>query len=232
MPLWDDEKENIQMPQGYMDGIIQAGGLPIIIPFTENKQDLKQLADNCDGFLFTGGPDVSPELYNENPMNGLLSICPKRDILETIVFRMAYEQNKPIFGICRGIQLINVCLNGSLYQDLPTQHPSETEHHQKPPFDQPSHDVFIVPGSPLYHCFGTDRVSVNSHHHQAVSKLAPALKAMAYSPDGLIEAAYVPDRRFLWAVQWHPELLYHTDILNRKLFQAFIDAIRFDIMMK
>lgn len=225
MPLWDDEQEAIRMRPGYMDGISQAGGLPIIFPFTENEQDVEQLAEVCDGFLFTGGPDITPELYHENTMEGLVTVCPKRDILESIVFRTAFEQDKPILGICRGIQAINVFLGGSLYQDIPMQYPSETEHHQVPPYDQPVHDVTISEGTPLYECFGVDRLPVNSHHHQAIKRLAPGLKAMAFSPDGLIEAAYMPEKRFLWAVQWHPELLFRTETHNRELFQAFVDSM-------
>jgi putative glutamine amidotransferase len=222
MPLWDDEKNNIWMRPGYMNGISQAGGLPIVFPFSDDEQELEQLAKLCDGFLFTGGPDISPKLYHEDPVEGLVTVCPKRDILESIVFRMALEQDKPVLGICRGIQVINVFLGGTLYQDIPMQHPSETEHHQAPPYDKPVHDVRIAEGSPLHQCFGVDRLPVNSHHHQAIQKLAPRLQAMAFSPDGLIEAAYMPEKKFIWAVQWHPEHLYRTDIHSRELFQAFV----------
>ena len=225
MPLWDEEKEDIRMLPAYMDGISQAGGLPILFPFTEDKQEVEQLADLCDGFLFTGGPDISPEYFHEPPLEELISVCPKRDALESLVLQTALERDKPVLGICRGIQVINVCLGGSLYQDIPTQYPTETVHRQPPPFDKPIHDVIIEEGSPLQRCFGVDRVAVNSHHHQAIKSLAPALKAMAYSPDGLIEAVYMPQKRFLWAVQWHPERLYRTDIHSRELFQAFTDSM-------
>lgn len=225
MPLWDNEKENIRMLPAYMDSISSAGGMPVIFPFTEDKQDLEQLAELCDGFLFPGGPDVAPDLYHETAMEGLVSVCPKRDKLECMAFQTVLESDKPVLGICRGIQLINVCLGGSLYQDIPTQHPSETLHDQQPPYDRPVHDVSITGDSPLHRCYGADSVSVNSMHHQAISRLAPSLQAMAFSPDGLIEAVYMPERRFLWAVQWHPERLYSTDLHSRKLFQAFIDAM-------
>ncbi len=225
MPLWDDKKDSIWMLPGYMDGIREAGGIPIIFPFTEDELEIEQLVRMCDGFLFTGGQDVSPELYNEIPMAGLVESCRKRDILEGIVLAKALEKNKAVLGICRGIQFINVSLGGTLFQDIPSQHPSETEHHQHAPYDVPIHDVTIPAGSPLYQCLGVEQLPVNSYHHQAVRELAPRLKAMACSPDGLIEAVYMPEKKFLWAVQWHPEFSYRTDIYSRKIFHAFIASM-------
>ena len=225
MPLWDDEKDSIWMLPGYPDGLNQAGGLPIIFPFTADEQELEQLVNRCDGFLFTGGHDVSPALYHETPMEGLVDSCPKRDAMESIVLRMALERDLPVLGICRGIQFVNAFLGGSLYQDIPTQFPSETEHHQAPPYDNPSHIVTVEKGSPLQHYLGADSLPVNSCHHQAIKELAPALKAMAFSPDGLVEAAYMPGKKFLWAVQWHPEFSYRTDAHSRAIFQAFVEAM-------
>jgi putative glutamine amidotransferase len=226
MPLWDEEKDSIWMLPGYLDGISQAGGLPIMFPFTADERELEQLVELCDGFLFTGGHDVSPELYQEEPLEGLVDSCPKRDIMEEIVLRKALEKNKPVFGICRGIQFINAFLGGTLYQDIPAQHPSETEHHQTAPYDTPVHDVDLVEGSPLQRCLGIDRLSVNSYHHQAVKKLAPELEAMAFSPDGLVEAAYMPGKKFLWAVQWHPEFSFRTDGCSRRVFSAFVESMQ------
>ena len=225
MPLWDDEKGNIRMLPEYMVSISRAGGLPVIFPFTEDEQEVQQLTDMCDGLLFTGGPDISPDYYHETPMEKLVSVCPKRDILECLAFRAAFERDKPVLGICRGIQLINVCLGGSLYQDIPVQHPSDVVHQQLPPYDRPVHNVNIAESSPLHRCFGVDSLPVNSHHHQAISNLAPALKAMAFSPDGLIEAVYMPEKTFLWAVQWHPERTYSADPHSRALFRAFIASM-------
>ena len=225
MPLWDDEKDSIWMLPGYLDGLSQAGTLPIMFPFTADEQELEQLVNICDGFLFTGGHDVSPELYHETPMQGLTETCPKRDAMESIVLRKALEKDKPVLGICRGIQFINAFLGGTLYQDIPKQHPSETEHHQTAPYDVPIHDVVLTEDSPLFSCLSVGRISVNSLHHQAVRDLAPSLKAMAFSPDGLVEAAYMPDKRFLWAVQWHPEFSFRTDENNRKIFRAFAESM-------
>ncbi len=213
------------MLPGYLDGINEEGGIPIVFPFTQDEQELVQLVGLCDGFLFTGGHDVSPALYNEQPMGENVITCPKRDKMESIVLRMALEKEKPVLGICRGIQFINVFLGGSLYQDLPSQHPSETDHHQAPPYDKPIHKVNVLEGTPLQTFLGTDTFSVNSCHHQAVKTLASAWKAMAISPDGLVEAAYMPDRRFVWAVQWHPEFSQKTDAHSRAIFRSFVDSM-------
>ena len=226
MPLWDDEKESIWMLPGYMDGLRQAGAVPIVLPFTEDGEDLDQLSDICDGFLFTGGHDVSPSLYHEEKADPLTVSCPMRDALESAVLGRAIEKDKPVLGICRGIQFINAYLGGTLYQDIPTQHPSDTEHHQTAPYDRAAHNVIIERDSPLYLCLGEDVIPVNSYHHQAVKELAPALKAMASSPDGLIEAAYMPEKKFVWAVQWHPEFSYRKDERSLKIFSAFAEAMK------
>lgn len=224
MPLWDEEKDSIWMLPGYMDGISQAGGIPVIFPFLKDGQELNRLTDMCDGFLFTGGQDVSPEIYHEKPLEELIDTCEKRDCMEDVVLKRAIAEDKPVLGICRGIQFINAALGGSLYQDLPTQHPSETEHHQQSPYDMPVHEVTLVEGSPLHECLKTDRLPVNSLHHQAVKTVAPGLRIMAISTDGIAEALYRPESRFLWAVQWHPEFSYKTDENGLKIFKAFVDA--------
>ena len=226
MPLWDDGKDSLWMLPGYLDGIEQAGGLPLIFPFTSDDAELEQLVGFCDGFLLTGGDDVSPALYREAPLEGLVKTCPKRDAMEQIVLRKALALDRSVLGVCRGLQLINAVLGGSLYQDLPTQHPSATNHRQSPPYEKPCHEVQLVTGSPLQRCLGVERLSVNSCHHQAIRELAPALEAMAYAPDGLIEAICLPGKRFLWAVQWHPEFAFRTDQASRKLFHAFVASMK------
>ena len=226
VPLWDDEKQSLWMLPGYFDGITQAGGLPIMLPLTEKPEELSRLAALCDGFLLTGGHDVSPALYHEEPIGDCVVCCPERDRMELLLLREALRLDKPVLGICRGIQFINAALGGSLYQDLNTQHPSQVEHHQHAPYDVPTHTVSLLPETPLRHLLGLERLDVNSYHHQAVREIAPGLVAMAVSPDGLTEALYKPDARFLWAVQWHPEFSFRVDESSRKIFAAFIEAAR------
>lgn len=226
IPLYDEEKESLWMLPGYMEGIIEAGGIPIMLPLTEDDQILSQLENQCDGFLFTGGHDVSPELYGETPLKECGIICKERDAMEKKLFAMALEADKPVLGICRGIQFINAVLGGNLYQDLPAQHPSKLEHHQTPPYDIPIHKVKILENSPLHKLLNIPELAVNSYHHQAVKDLSPRLTAMAYSTDDLVEAVYMKDKKFVWAVQWHPEFSHKTDENSKKIFKKFIDETR------
>ena len=224
VPLVDIQRESYWMLPGYMDGVADAGGLPLMLPLTDNKEQIDQLIELCDGVLFTGGQDVSPSLYGEEQDAACGECCPGRNAMETKLLNAALKLDKPIFGICRGIQFINAALGGTLYQDLPGQHPSEIEHHQHPPYDVPVHTVTPIPSAPLAALLGDGPFAVNSYHHQAVKTLAPAWSAMAVAPDGVIEAAYMQDRRFVWAVQWHPEFSFLVDENSRKLFYAFVRA--------
>ncbi|MDO5540432.1 MAG: gamma-glutamyl-gamma-aminobutyrate hydrolase family protein [Eubacteriales bacterium] len=223
IPLYDEEKESLWMLPGYMDGIIEAGGIPIMLPLTKDDQMLSQLVGQCDGFLFTGGHDVSPDLYNEVPVKECGACCKERDIMEKKLFGMALKADKPVLGICRGIQFINAVLGGSLYQDLPTQHPSELEHHQTPPYDISIHKVKIVENTPLHELLNIRELDVNSYHHQAIKKLSTHLTAMAYSTDDLVEAVYMKDKKFVWAVQWHPEFSHKSDQNSKRIFKKFVD---------
>ena len=226
MPLWDDDKESIWMLPGYMDGIKEAGGLPIIFPMTTDDEEMKQLCDMCTGFLFTGGHDVSAELYHEDPIPGMVDSCRTRDDMELKVLDIAVKQDKAVLGICRGIQFINAALGGSLYQDLPSQRPSAVEHHMTAPYDRVAHKVKICEDSPLYKLLDKEELGVNSYHHQAIKKLSPQLKAMAVSEDGLIEAVYIPGKKYIWAMQWHPEFSFRVDQDSRKIFKSFVDACK------
>ena len=224
MPLMDQERESLWMLPGYFDVLTETGGLPVMFPLTENEEQIRQLINITDGLLFTGGHDVSPGLYGEEPLLQLGSTCIERDRMEQIALKYAMEQDKPVLGICRGIQLINAALGGTLYQDLPTMHPSEISHRQERPYDKPSHEVTLVPDTPLMKLTGKKTLRVNSCHHQAIRDLAPGLTAMAVSPDGLIEAVFAQSQRFLWAVQWHPEFSFRKDPVSVKIVKAFVDA--------
>ena len=222
MPLWDDEKESIWMLPGYLDGIQKAGGIPIVLPLSSDEGDLEHLVKMCDGFLFTGGHDVSPALYQEKLLNKSVVCCSRRDAMEKIVLQKVLELDKPLLGICRGIQFLNAALGGTLYQDLPTERPSVMEHHQQAPYDVPVHRVKILKDSPLFQCLGVEELLVNSYHHQAVRRMSPMLKPMAVSEDGLVEALYMPGHSFVWAVQWHPEFSYKTDVSSIQILQEFV----------
>ena len=226
LALQDYEKDSYWMLPGYMQGLQQAGGLPVMLPVTSDEADLEQLVDAMDGFLFTGGQDVSPALYGEPVRERCGELSRERDDMEVPLLSLVQQRDKPALGICRGIQLLNSTMGGTLYQDLPSERPSAIEHHQKPPYDLPAHKVRLVEGTPLRELLGKDELEVNSYHHQAVKDLAPALEAMAISEDSLVEAVRDPACSFLWAFQWHPEFSYQVDEPSRKIFAAFVEAAR------
>lgn len=224
-PLYDSEKDSYWMVPGYIKMLEIEGAVPLILPLTSDKKELDCLFNLCGGFLLTGGQDVSPSLYGakRSPMCGELS--PERDEMDSYILKRAVDENKPILGICRGIQLMNAALGGTLYQDLPSEHGNKVNHHMSPPYDRAAHSVNIVKGGALGRILEKEKIGVNSYHHQAVKNLAPALKAVAISEDGIIEAVEMPLKRFILGVQWHPEFSYLTDENNRKIVRAFVEAI-------
>jgi putative glutamine amidotransferase len=223
LSLYDEEKESYWMLPGYMKGIEEAGGIPVMLPLTTDKDIILSLAHSLDGFLFTGGHDVNPALYGEaaTELSGVL--CTERDQMEQLLFTFAAELDKPILGICRGLQLFNALLGGTLYQDIPAQRPSIVNHKQKPPYSKPVHQVYIEKDTLLHQVLQTDSFMVNSYHHQGIKKLSEQLEAAAIADDGLIEAVVMPNKTFILAVQWHPEFSYKQDNHNFKLFQEFVN---------
>lgn len=224
LPLVDSGRDSLWMLPGYFNGIIAAGGVPVMLPLSTDREILSQLADTYDGFLFTGGQDVSPALYGEDILPECGEISQPLDEMESILLTDLIRRDKPVLGICRGIQFINAALGGTLYQDIPSQKPSDTEHHQSPPYDIPIHSVTISGGTPLHALLDRSEIRVNSYHHQAVKKLSPKLLPMAYSEDGLVEGVYMPDKKYIMAVQWHPELSFLSDNNSMLIFRSFIEA--------
>ena len=199
-----EDTEKVFLPHSYFDAIRRFGGIPLLIPVLADPDELQYLLDCCDGLVLTGGDDIDPALYGETVLNETVVIAPERDRQERIVIDMALERNLPILGICRGIQIINVHFGGSLYQDIPSQIPSDVMHRMEKPYHRTNHLCIAQPGTPLHVLCGGVTFGVNSHHHQSVKALAPGFVSMGRSEDGMIEAIYNPSRPFLWAVQWHP----------------------------
>lgn len=224
VPLWDEKKDSCWMLPGYMQGLQACGALPLVLPLTTDEGVLADALRLCDGLLLTGGHDIDPALYGQAPLPQCGVLCPARDKMEVYLLRAALAADKPVLGICRGIQLLNAVLGGTLYQDLPTQHPSDVTHVMTPPYDRAVHTVEILPGTLLADLFGAGTLAVNSYHHQAVDKAAPGLQVMAQAPDGLVEAVRLPGKAFVVAVQWHPEFSYKSDACSKALLQAFVDA--------
>ncbi|MBQ8088025.1 MAG: gamma-glutamyl-gamma-aminobutyrate hydrolase family protein [Clostridia bacterium] len=223
MPLVDEERESLWMVPGYMDALKVAGANPIMLPLTDDADSIDQLVERCDGLMFTGGHDINPALYHQAPIAQLGAVSHERDKMEKMAFERAMALGKPMLGICRGLQLFNALLGGTLWQDLSSQHPSHVLHRQAPPYDQPIHSVQLAKGAPLELLLGSSELTVNSLHHQGIRDLAQGLIPMAWAEDGLIEAIYHPEHPFLWAVQWHPEFAWTADARQAKIMAHFAE---------
>lgn len=211
----------------YLESIIAAGGAPVIFPFTEDTAALKALYDLVAGVLLTGGEDIDPVHYKEEPHSQLGRVDQTRDTAELNLTRWAVGEKKPLLAICRGIQVLNVALGGSLFQDLPSQVKPKIDHDQEEERDKTSHLLKLEQNSKLAQVLGTDTIWANSMHHQAINGLAPGLKVSAKSEDGIIEAVEGSGNSFVLGVQCHPELLWQNT--NRdwlKLFSSFVDSAR------
>lgn len=224
-PLYDAKLSSYWMLPEYMRMLEAAGAVPVMMPLTDNPAVLTPLFDLLDGFLVTGGQDVEPSLYSENRSALCGEACEMRDAMDRMVIEAAEARDKPLLGICRGIQILNVVCGGMLYQDLPTEHPG-VEHSMRPPYDRTVHTVTILEGTPLAEIIGSGEMAVNSYHHQAVKEMGSSLAASAVSEDGLVEAVWMPGKRFFHAVQWHPELIWRRDDRCRRLVEAFVSAAK------
>lgn len=215
----------------YSNAIVRAGGLPVLIPLgiVEHGDDtmLRTLYERVDGILITGGGDIHPACYGEALTEHEDEIIPARDQIETTLARWAFEDNRPLFGICRGQQVMNVALGGTLIHDIPTElNGKGLVHRQASEMSrsQPIHEVEIKDDSRLARIIGCNRIAVNSIHHQSVGKLAEPLKVTATADDGIIEGVEVPDAYFYVGVQWHPEWLLDTVPEMQALFRQFVQA--------
>ena len=208
----------------YLRLIEKAGGIPVPLPTTDGRETAQALWTRLDGFLLSGGCDVDPVLYGEEILPSCGSTDPRRDTYEKELLLFARENNKPVLGICRGIQLINAALGGTLWQDLQENGfgPHRLSDGER---NTPTHTVRLREGSPLAEIYGKAEIGVNSFHHQAVKTLAPGLTADAFSQDGVIEGLHAAEGPFLLAVQWHPEMMFDSREQVR-LAEALIRACR------
>lgn len=226
IPLWDDEKQSYWMLPGYMTGLEAAGAIPMMLPLTDCTTELDYFLEACDGFVLTGGHDVDPAVYGAVRSAHCGQSIQLRDDMEQYLLTSAVAADKAVLGICRGIQLMNAVYGGTLYQDLPSEHISNIVHQMKPPYDRCAHTVILTPDTPLHTLLQADSCPVNSYHHQAIRRLAPLFSVMATAPDGIVEGIYMPDRRFVWGVQWHPELSYQTSPQSAQIFAALVAAAK------
>ncbi|WP_334332585.1 MULTISPECIES: gamma-glutamyl-gamma-aminobutyrate hydrolase family protein [unclassified Companilactobacillus] len=216
-----DQKLMDFVPRPIVDGVLAAGGIPVGLPYLPVDK-INQLVEKMDGIIFSGGPDIDPSFMGEEPIPQLRVTNRDRDLFEIALIRTAVAKKIPIFGICRGAQMIDVALGGTLYQDLPTQYSGKLlKHEQSAPGDQPTHFVRVDFNSKLYKSIG-DNVYVNSRHHQAIKSVPDHLKVVATASDGVIEAIENEDAT-IQAVQWHPENLWQKDSRQLTLFSDFIN---------
>ena len=213
------------MSEAYSTALIQTGGMPILIPSGIAKCRPLELISRLDGILFSGGGDIGPSRYKNHSNPALEGVDLDRDDLEIQILNASIQIEIPFLGICRGLQLINVALGGTLYQDLLDERLGSIRHQYYPgwPRDHRAHSVEIVPGSSLENIFQTRRLEVNSLHHQGIKDIAPRLQASAFASDGLVEAIELSAYPFGIAVQWHPECLLN-EAGTRRLFQSFVAA--------
>ncbi len=219
------EKDDIALSPAYMNCIEECGGVPIILPMTKSKDMIKRCVDMCDGFLFSGGRDISPELYGERTLDICGFVEQERDIFEMQLLREVLGSSKPFLAVCRGIQLLNVYFGGTLYQDIYAMTGTAVSHSMTSRCDDVCHKIKILPRTVFTKIFGSAVLDVNSYHHQAIKDVGIGLCIGAVSPDdSLIEGVYIPGHSFAVGVQWHPELLIRRDPSSKYLFTKFVES--------
>lgn len=209
----------------YTESVIQAGGTPMLIPITTDSVVLTDIINRLDGIILIGGADIHPSYYNEEPIEQLGEVDSLRDVYDIALIRLAAHRSIPMLGICRGEQLINVAFGGTLYQDIPAQHPDTTvQHAQKEPSSVPTHTVYLLPGSEIARITGQTQLFTNTHHHQAVRQVAPGFRITAWATDSIPEAIESNNGKPIWGVQFHPEALTVAgDNISASFFHFLVD---------
>jgi putative glutamine amidotransferase len=219
----------VSVNRRYVMAVEAAGGAPLVVPAGLDAPALAAIFERLDGVLLSGGGDVDPAYYGETPRLELNDVSLERDRPEIALARWAVERDKPVMSICRGIQVFNVALGGTLVQDIPTQLVDALPHMfdgKVVPREHIAHTVAIDSGTRLRELIGAETAQVNSWHHQSLMQIAPALTVSARAPDGVVEAAEVPGHRFAVGVQWHPEWLYDRQPEMLRLFEGLVQAAK------
>jgi putative glutamine amidotransferase len=222
----DYEKSQYFVPQEYAKAIEKVGGLPVILPPVETEEAADRLLGTVDGLLLSGGVDLDPAFWGEEPMPRLGKISPERDRSELMLANKALALDVPVLGICRGHQVIAVAGGGSLYQDIPSQLREVLKHSQDAPRWYATHAVTVQPGTRMAAWLGAGTVRVNSFHHQAIRDLPKGFVVSAEAVDGIIEAIEDTRRRFVVGVQWHPECFWNKEDTFDPIFRTFVEAAR------
>lgn len=223
-----DGHPTVSLQHSYVNAITQAGGVAVPVPVILPEEDFLQLYDHLDGILFTGGGDISLDYFPGSNHPRVAGVDIARDSTELALLRAATNDGKPYLGICRGAQLMNVALGGTLYTHIPDQLPGALDHDYPGNMRQAIvHPVNVDESTRAAGIFGETLLHVNSLHHQGLKDIAPALRVAGYAPDGLVETVELPDHPFAVAVQWHPEWLTDQPAMQR-LFKSFVDAAERD----
>ncbi|MBW6473691.1 MAG: gamma-glutamyl-gamma-aminobutyrate hydrolase family protein [Anaerolineaceae bacterium] len=227
--LIDTGIQKICLIEKYSCAISASGGIPFVIPPDISTYSIETIISRVDGIMITGGGDIETKRFNGQDHPRVYGVDVDRDNLEIGLVHAAESSGKPILGICRGIQIINVALGGDLYTDIQDQKTDPLKHDWFPdyPRNRLSHSVEIISGSLLNKILEISITDVNSLHHQAIRNLSNKLSATAFAPDGIIEAVEIRDHPFFLGVQWHPEWLFDLET-TQKLFKAFIQAAKFE----
>jgi len=211
-----------ELKQAYCDAVLAAGGTPLVLPYVDDIEAISQLTSLCSGIVITGGAfDIPPELYGEAAHEKLGTLHPARTHFERLVLKEALARDLPLLGVCGGMQLLAVALEGTLYQDIASELPQAMEHEQPNDVREAGHTVRVVPDSLLGRAVGRLEIGVNSTHHQAIAKPGWATVS-ARAPDGVIEAIEYDARKFVLGVQWHPELMKGDE--QAAIYRAFVRA--------
>jgi putative glutamine amidotransferase len=224
---------NMYLNEAYVQAVSGAGAAPLLIPLGLSEEVLREAISRVDGVLFSGGGDMAPESYGSQLHPKVNEVDEDRDRVELVLYAQVLDEQKPFLGICRGFQVLNVAMGGTLYEDIADQHPGAIKHDYYPniPRDHAAHSVQISEETSLARILGKPVLEVNSLHHQGIRHLAPGLKASAHAPDGLIEGVEVPEHPFGLAVQWHPEWLQAQQSM-RQLLLAFVHAASQELFPK
>ena len=217
----------IHVRQAYVSPFVEMGCVPVIIPSVESdyREMARRLARALDGIVLTGGGDIDPAYFSDGRTCTLLGVSHERDAVEMALIGEFLLMDKPVLGICRGSQILNVAAGGSLIQDIQSRVPGALCHRRSGIAEAGLHPVEIRAGTILEGLFGTTRIDVNSRHHQAVDRLAPGFAVSAVAPDGVIEGIASPSHKFAVGVQWHPEDLY-PGVESVALFRGFVESCR------
>ena len=224
----DKSPERAYVNIAYIRAVQDAGGIPVLLPPHLTAEARSTLWERLNGLVLTGGGDIEPSRFEQPRHPKTDEVAPARDELELGLTRRALDEDVPLFAICRGIQVLNVALGGTLIQDLPSERPSAIAHSQREPRHEATHAVKVMgEGTRLGRVLGSLEVQVNSMHHQAIDRLGFGLREVAWAPDGVIEGVEMPgDDHFVLGVQWHPEELVGHDQAARNLFTALVEAAR------